>query len=244
MAITVIKQKRISDEIFEQLKKHIISGEWSPGEKIPSELELADLFGVSRVSVREAIHRLVGMGVLFIRRGEGTFVSEVLPDEYMNALLPVLMIEGASLSEMLEFRYIIEIESARLASQRADEQDIDRMNEVIHKMEERRGNISAFAAADVSFHTAVAMASHNSVIIKVIAIIHDMLKNTMEEIIRLTGYKGGLYYHRKILDAIRNKDETAAVALMREHILTTIDKIKEIKSGSDQKGNHGSHQQV
>lgn len=232
MAITVIKQKRISDEIFEQMKKHIITGEWPPGEKIPSELELAELFGVSRVSVREAIHRLVGMGVLSIRRGEGTFVAEVLPDEYMNTLLPVLMIEGASLSEMLEFRYIIEVESARLASQRATEQDINRMKEVIYKMEERKGDISTFAEADVSFHTSVAMASHNGVIIKVIAIIHDMLKNTMEEIIHITGYEGGLYYHRRILEAIRNKDEAAAVELMREHILTTIDKVKEIKGGN------------
>jgi GntR family transcriptional repressor for pyruvate dehydrogenase complex len=229
MAITAIKQKRISDEVFEQMKEHILSGEWAPGKKIPGELELAESFGVSRVSIRDAIHRLVGMGILTIRRGEGTYVTEVLPDNYLNALLPVLMIEGANLSEMLEFRAMIEVESARLASKRADEQDIARMDEVIHRMEKSKGNDADFAAADVHFHTTVAMATHNSVIIKVIAIIHDMLKNTMEEIIHLTGYEGGLYYHRKILDAIRNKNEEEAVELMREHITATINKVKEMK---------------
>ena len=82
MAITAIEKKRVSDEVFEQMKNNIVSGEWAPGARIPGELELVELFQVSRVSVREAIHRLVGMGVLTIRRGEGTFVSEILPSDY------------------------------------------------------------------------------------------------------------------------------------------------------------------
>lgn len=147
MAITAIKQKRISDEVFEQMKEHIISGDWAPGKKIPGELELVELFNVSRVSVREAIHRLVGMGVLTIRRGEGTFVTEMLPENYMNALLPILMIEGSSFSEMLEFRAIIEVESARLAARRADEQDFYRMEEVLQVMERCKGNNREFAKA-------------------------------------------------------------------------------------------------
>jgi GntR family transcriptional repressor for pyruvate dehydrogenase complex len=185
MAITAIKQKRISDEVFEQMKEHIISGDWAPGKKIPGELELVELFNVSRVSVREAIHRLVGMGVLTIRRGEGTFVTEMLPENYMNALLPILMIEGSSFSEMLEFRAIIEVESARLAARRADEQDFYRMEEVLQVMERCKGNNREFAKADLNFHVAVAMATHNSVIIKVNAIIHDMLKKMMEEIVAI-----------------------------------------------------------
>ncbi|HAA25445.1 MAG TPA: FadR family transcriptional regulator [Ruminiclostridium sp.] len=224
MSITAIKQKRVSDEVFEQMKEHIISGEWAPGKKIPSELELVELFGVSRVSVREAIHRLVGMGVLTIRRGEGTYVNEVLPEHYINTLLPILMIESASLSETLEFRAIMEVESARLATRNADEQDIARMEKAIKVMEKNKGNNREFAAADLNFHVAIAMATHNSVIIKVNAIIHDMLKKIMEEIVDITGYEGGLYYHRRILEAIKNRDENAAVKTMREHISATMDK--------------------
>lgn len=232
MAITAIRQKRISDEVFDQMKEHILSGEWGTGKKIPGELELADQFGVSRVSVREAIHRLVGMGVLTIRRGDGTYVSEVLPENYLNALLPILLIEGASLNEMLEFRAMVEVESARLASRRANREDLVRMSEVLAVMQKNRGNVPDFAAADLNFHIAIAMAAHNSVIIKVNAIIHDMLKKTMEEIVGITGYEDGLFYHNKILEAIRNRDEEEAVSLMREHISVTISKVNDLKAGN------------
>lgn len=226
MAIKAIEKKRVSDEVFEQMKDQIVSGEWAPGMKIPGELELVDLFEVSRVSVREAIHRLVGMGVLVIKRGEGTFVSEIIPSDYFDTLLPILTIERSNVLEMLEFRNIIEVESARLVSKRADEQDIERMTNIIKKMEDCQGDKQLFSAQDLNFHYAMAIATHNSVIIKVNAILSDMLKKTMEEIVGLTGYEGGIYYHKKILEAIKNKDEKLSAALMKEHIDSTMNKIK------------------
>ncbi len=234
MAITAIEKKRVSDEVFEQMKNQIVSGEWSPGMKIPGELELVDLFQVSRVSVREAIHRLVGMGVLTIRRGEGTFVSEILPSGYFDTLLPILMIEKQNVIETLEFRNIIEVESARLAAKRADENDIDRMEGIIKKMEDSRGDKKLFSAQDLNFHYAMAIATHNSVIIKVNTILSDILKKSMEEIVALTGYKGGIYYHKKILDAVKSRNSELSAALMKEHIDTTMDKVK--KSDKDRKG--------
>jgi GntR family transcriptional repressor for pyruvate dehydrogenase complex len=226
MAITAIEKKRVSDEVFEQMKNNIVSGEWAPGARIPGELELVELFQVSRVSVREAIHRLVGMGVLTIRRGEGTFVSEILPSDYFDALLPILMIERPNAIDMLEFRNIIEVESAKLAAKRANDKDIDRMAGIIKKMEDSQGDKDVFSAQDLNFHYAMAIATHNNVIIKVNAILSDMLKKSMEEIVGLTGYEGGIYYHKKILDAIRNKDSELSAALMKEHIDTTMVKIK------------------
>jgi GntR family transcriptional repressor for pyruvate dehydrogenase complex len=226
MAITAIEKKRVSDEVFEQMKNNIVSGEWAPGARIPGELELVELFQVSRVSVREAIHRLVGMGVLTIRRGEGTFVSEILPSDYFDALLPILMIERPNAIDMLEFRNIIEVESAKLAAKRANDKDIDRMAGIIKKMEDSQGDKDVFSAQDLNFHYAMAIATHNNVIIKVNAILSDMLKKSMEEIVGLTGYEGGIYYHKKILDAIKNKDSELSAALMKEHIDTTMVKIK------------------
>ncbi len=228
MAITAIKKKRVSDEVFEQMRNNIVSGEWAVGMKIPGELELVDLFQVSRVSVREAIHRLVGMGVLSIRRGEGTFVSEILPGDYFDTLLPILTIERPDLLEMLEFRNVIEVESARLGSERADKNDINRMTNIIKKMEESQGNKQLFSAQDLNFHYAIAIASHNDVIIKVNTILSDMLKKSMEEIVGMTGYEGGIYYHKKILEAIKNKDSELSATLMKEHIDSTMIKIKEL----------------
>lgn len=226
MAITPIKQKRVSDQVQDQIKDNIISGEWAPGTKIPGEMDLAEMFGVSRVSVRQAIHRMVGMGVLTIRRGEGTFVSEVFPKDYFNALLPVLMIEAADLVEMLEFRAVIEIESARFAALRADEEDIGRMANALSNMKKNKGDYRKFAHEDLNFHTALALATHNSVVVKVTTIMHDMLKNSMEEIVKLRGFQDGLHYHSRILDAIKAKDADAAAQLMREHIEAAISDVK------------------
>ena len=166
MAITAIEKKRVSDEVFEQMKNNIVSGEWAPGARIPGELELVELFQVSRVSVREAIHRLVGMGVLTIRRGEGTFVSEILPSDYFDALLPILMIERPNAIDMLEFRNIIEVESAKLAAKRANDKDIDRMAGIIKKMEDSQGDKDVFSAQDLNFHYAMAIATHNKLLSK------------------------------------------------------------------------------
>lgn len=229
MGIKPVNNKSVSQEILEQIKDHIISGEWGPGTKIPGELELVELFGASRISVRGAISQLVGMGILSIRRGEGTFVSEVYPKDYFNALLPVLMINRVDLMEILEFREMMESESARAAARRSESSDIDRMKKIIESMHKVEGDYTKFAIEDVNFHTALALATHNSVVIKVNAIIHDMLKNAMEEIVTITGFQGGLYYHKKILEAIIEKNEEAAAQFMREHIRTTINKVKEIK---------------
>lgn len=230
MTIKPIQQKKVSDEVLDQIKDNIISGEWAPGTKIPGEMDLSEMFGVSRVSIRQAIHRLVGMGVLTIRRGEGTFVSEVIPKDYFNTLLPVLMIEATDLVEMLEFRAVIEIESARFAALRADEEDINRMAEALSNMMKCKGDYKSFAREDLNFHTALALATHNSVVVKVTAIMYDMLKNTMEEIVRLRGYQDGLLYHSRILEAIKNKDTDAAATYMREHIEVAISDVKKSRS--------------
>jgi GntR family transcriptional repressor for pyruvate dehydrogenase complex len=230
MNIKPIKQKKVSDEVLEQIKDNIISGEWAPGTKIPGENDLARMFGVSRVSIRQAIHRMVGMGVLTIRRGEGTFVSEILPKDYFNTLLPVLMIETTSLIEMLEFRSVIEIESARFAALRANEEDIGRMKEILSNMDKSKGDYKKFAHEDLNFHTALALATHNSVVVKVTAIMHDMLKNSMEEIVKLRGFQAGMHYHRKILNAVINRDAEAAAKIMREHIETAIIDVKNARN--------------
>jgi len=227
MSIVAIKKRSVSDEVFEQIKQQIISGHWAAGDKIPSEMELARMFDVSRVSIREAIHRLVGMGVLYVRRGEGTYVSEIFPKDYFNTLLPILMVERTNLIEMLEFRSILEVQTIKLACRRADQDDIDRLEKTVANMKMNRGDNIKFAAEDLNFHLYLALATNNSVIVKVNAILHDMLKTAMEEVVELTGFDEGIYYHKKILDAVRNRDEEAAAELMSEHIEVTVKKIKE-----------------
>jgi len=153
MTMQPIKKKKVVDEVLDQMKSQILAGNWSPGMKIPGEMELTRIFGVSRVSIREAIHRLVGMGILTIRHGDGTYMAEILPKDYFNALLPSLLIEAVSLGELLEFREMVEVESARHAATRATEADIARMRGILDAMKRHEGDYHGFAIEDLNFHT-------------------------------------------------------------------------------------------
>lgn len=226
MTMRPVKKKKVVDEVLEQMKAQILSGSWPPGTKIPGEMELTRIFGVSRVSVREAIHRLLGMGILSIRHGDGTYIAEILPKDYFNALLPALLIEAVSLGELLEFREMVEVESARHAAARATDEDIGRMRDILDAMKRHEGDHHRFAIEDLNFHTALALATHNSVIVKVNAIMHDMLTKAMEEIVVLTGFQGGMHYHARILDAVMQRDPDTAMNVMREHIHNTINRVK------------------
>lgn len=226
MSIKSIERRSINDELLDQIKDQIISGNWIPGEKIPGEIELTRRFGVSRVSIRDAIHRLIGMGLLLVKRGEGTFVTEIMPKDYFSSLLPFLMIERGHLLDILEFRSIIEVQSAGLSAQRATKKDIELLEQIIVRMNDKRGESIEFAAEDLNFHTAIAISTQNSIIIRVNAIIHDLLKVAMEKIVNTTGYEGGLYYHKKILTAIKENNGELAMELMKAHINVTIEKMK------------------
>lgn len=229
MAITTIKKDSITDQVFNQIKENIISGEWAPGNKLPSENELSKSFGVSRVSIRSAIQKLSILGILTTKQGEGTHVNNLSPGMYMNALMPMLMLNESQLLEVLEFRRIIEIESAKLAAQRADPKDIADLETIMKKMEKDSSDRKQFALEDSNFHTALAKAGKNSIIIKVNMIIKDLLISHQIKIQEMLGPSGALKYHPMIIDAIKSKDAESAEKLMREHITVTIDQVQNEK---------------
>ncbi len=241
MSIKPISRKSVGSEVMDQLKEQILSGAWQPGSKIPGEMELTRSLGVSRLSVREAIQRLVGMGILTARRGEGTFVTEMLPKEYFNVLLPMLMLEEVNLLDMLEFRSILEIQSVRLAALRATPEDIEGLISIYQRMEQTQTDQERFAVEDLNFHTAIALSTHNQIIIKVNSIIHDMLKTAMLKIVHTFGTQGGLYYHSKILQAISEHDSQKASAYMQEHLDETLKKTNELQKDERSKFNDTIH---
>lgn len=229
MPISPIKKNNVSDEVFKQMKTNIVSGEWEPGHKIPSESELVKLFGVSRISIRSAINRLNGLGILITRQGEGTFVSDLSPDISMNFLIPMILFDKGQLLEVLEFRRIIEIENANLAAQRASLEDIREMEDTIIKMKKYAGDAKRFAREDSNFHLSLAKAAKNSIMYKVNLIIKELLITHQVKIQEMFGPEGGLKYHPLILDAIKKRDSKLAVKIMKEHIGVTIRNVESSK---------------
>lgn len=226
MPIKQIKKNNISSEVFEQIKNNIISGEWKPGDRIPSENELGNLFGVSRVSIRAALQKLCVLGLLDTRHGEGTFVSELSPDMYMNSLIPVLALNETQLFEVLEFRRIIEVESVKLAAQRAQAEDIKELEETVRKMKESVYEPNKFAEVDSLFHETLVKSAKNSILYKVNTIIRDILLSQQIKIQEIMGPTLALKYHPAILEAVKKGDSDLASKIMEEHIRTTIESVQ------------------
>ena len=221
-----IRRESVADLVYEQIMEQIFKGEWVPGSKIPSENELSKRLGVSRISIREAFQRLVSLGILETRQGDGTYVKEFTPGVYMNPLIPLCVLDPVDLMEVMEYRKITEIETIGLAAERATEADIDELQEIYAKMEASRDDIKEFAAEDLNFHLAIAKASKNSLIIKVNQVVKNILSSSMSDIVSSLGSDMGLYYHKQLIDTIISRDREVAKKTMEEHIDRTIEALQ------------------
>lgn len=226
MAIKPIKKTSVSDKVFEQLRNQILKREWKPGDKIPSENSLADQLNVSRITVRQSLQKLTTLGLLETRSGEGSFVKELLPGVYLNSLIPVAALGNIAIMEVLEFRYAIEVETAGLAALKATEEDIYELERTLEKMHLYKNDKKKFAAEDLNFHLKLAEATKNSLIIQTNNIIKDILSVSMEDIVETLGYDIGIYYHERIIEAIKLKDKNKAKRLMEEHVTKTVENLE------------------
>jgi len=225
MAITPIKKSNISDQIYNQLKENIITGEWKPGTRIPSENELTQMLSVSRVPIREALQRLSALGLIETRQGEGTFVSEPTPGIFMNSLMQMLALDKKNMMDVLQYRRIVEAESAALAAQNRDQEDIDAMEKTLFVMKNISEPCIEFSHADLDFHVFVAKATKNSLIYGAYSIVKEILISYYKKINEIMGIERALKYHTLVFEAIKDSDVERARKWMKEHVETTIDDI-------------------
>jgi GntR family transcriptional repressor for pyruvate dehydrogenase complex len=221
MKIKPIRRVSISDQVFEQMKSLILSGEWAQSIRLPSETALADMFGVSRVTIRQCIHRIVALGLAETRAGDGTYIRSLTPEQSISNLVPIAYLNGADMLSVLEFRKAIEGYTAELAAKKANGGDIARLEMILEEMEREKGNAEAFSEADYAFHHELAVISRNPLILGSYNLIGDILRSALKTIVEKCGHSQGLYYHKAILDRIRAKDKEGCRRLMTEHIEDT-----------------------
>ncbi len=222
MPIEPIKRNSIGNEIYSQMKQMIVDGEWKPGSRIPSENELRQMFGVSRISIRGALQKLLAYGIIETRHGDGTYVKEPSGDIYMNSLIPMLVLRETDMDKVLEFRKIIEVESARIAAERVSDEEAGHLKAILEKMRQHKDDYLKYSEDDLDFHFEIAKITKNPLIVKVNLILKDILISYMQTIVASLGYTGGLYYHEKLLEAIEGRNPDLAKKYMEEHIDTTI----------------------
>lgn len=221
---------RTSDKVFNEIKDKIISGEWTKGTKIMSEPQLAKELGVSRVSVREAIEKMVALSILNKRQGEGTFVNELNAPVYLNSLLPMITLETNDYLDILEFRLMIEVESARLCSIRCDDLILKELEECYDEMINFKDDMDKFTDKDLDFHVKIAQGSGNPLVVKVYEILRDLLSYHQKSLYKSLGPLGGIREHKHILDALKNRDSELAAIFIRRHIERTIRDLKSLSN--------------
>jgi DNA-binding FadR family transcriptional regulator len=217
----VRRSGRVSEHIARRIRKQISDGVLQPGEKLPAERDMAQRYRTSRVSVREAYRSLEESGLLTIRRGAegGAFITDVDSAPVMRSLSLMLRLGKTTHEEITEARMLIEPPIARLAALRAQPDDIARLESVVADQKsalQHRGDYSPF---DLRFHRAVAECARNLPL----KVLMDSLSDLTVEVVAGLDLPTRVQHtvcdsHRLILDAIKNRDEAAAYALMAQHV--------------------------
>ena len=184
MGFGPVRQRRLSDDIVERLESMILEGSLKVGERLPPERTLAEQFGVSRPSLREAIQKLAARGLLVSRQGGGTYVAEKLGSTFSDPLIELLGSSEEAQRDLLEFRHTLEGSCAYYAALRATPVDHQRLTEAFEALQlcyvmPAEDGRESEGLADARFHLAIAEASHNAILLHTIKGLFDLLKRNV-----------------------------------------------------------------
>jgi len=214
-----VSHTKLHEQIVAQIQDLIQSGNLKHGDRLPPERELSDIFGVSRHSVREAVRRLEQKGMLKSRAGSGTFV--VLEDARpLSEFLAVAVHqEKSKISEVFQFRRMIEPQIARLAAMNTAPSDIRHLERILQDQMQSLDDPVRAGTYDQAFHVALARATGNSVLFHIVERIGDVLRFTRDEFFQTAArQKLSLQGHQDLLSALRKKDPEKARAAMENHL--------------------------
>jgi DNA-binding FadR family transcriptional regulator len=213
---------RASDAVVQHIKELVVTGQLRSGQRLPSEKELAKLFGLSRVTVRDALRVLEAEGFVRIKVGArgGAFISAPGPQHVTRSLTNLLRVNRASLRALAEARLILEPEVAALAAQRARPADLRAMRRAVEDARAARERHDPyFIPHSVGFHTALAEACGNPVLVCALAsfraLFHEVLARLLPDDAMAAR---AVEDHQAILQAVAARDAERARALMREHL--------------------------
>jgi GntR family transcriptional repressor for pyruvate dehydrogenase complex len=218
-----VKTKKVYMKIVEQVRDLIKEGRLKPGDKLPPEQVLAEEFGTSRPSVREALSALEILGITESRGGKGNFIKDNFNFPLYEQKFRELE-EEESPFELLEARKVLETEIVGLAAKNATEEEIATIQESLSKMKGAMTNIPEIMEFDREFHINIARAAHNSLLFSMMIYLTDLLKeklwiNLKEKSWSIPGRPQKYFKeHNEIYNAIKNKDSKGARKRMYDHL--------------------------
>lgn len=214
-----VSRTTLTTDVCRRLVEQLSQGYWKEGDRIPPERELGRLLGVGRASLREALKALEIMGMIEIRRGDGTFVCN--RSEFFSSpmLWSIVSSSTARVQELVEARRAMESELAALAAVRADESDLTRIANSLAVQQKTTDSPDQFLEADLEFHMAIADAAHNGILLNTVQLIRNLMRQWIESTDRIPGIPAkALAQHKTIFKAISKKDPEAARSAMENHL--------------------------
>lgn len=227
MEIQAVKTRRLFLQVADQLTALIRGGSLALGQRLPSERDLAERFGVSRPTIREAMIALEVAGLVEIRSGSGVYV---IGDGAQFA--PEAPDTGPGPFEILEARRLIEAEACALAAGRIDDRQLQQLRDLLREMERENQRESATEKADERFHCLIAEASGNSAISATVGWLWRLrneseISQRFHQRLRREGVRPVIDDHRSILEALQKRDPAAARLAMTAHLQRVVDSLLE-----------------
>lgn len=219
--IKPLGRPNLTREVVDSIAQLIVKGTWRPGDAIPAEKELAERFGVGRSTIREAIQSLVIIGVVEIRRGEGSYIRDPGAGGSLlsGAFIWGLLLSPRNVHQFTDFRRCIEEECAGMAAARRSPESVEHLYSLLKQMSDNQDDDRASMEADNQFHVTIAKAGGNDVFVRMVETLQSLVRLWFPVTCPDTGTaEATLEEHKAVVDAIAAQDEIGARTAMRRHL--------------------------
>jgi GntR family transcriptional repressor for pyruvate dehydrogenase complex len=214
-----VRKTRRYQQVAEQIHQLIADGVLKPGDRLPPERELAAKFGVSRGSIRDALRTLEAMGIAQSHHGTGTIVRDLTVDSVAVPLSSLLLRKRHLVVELLDVRWMIEPALASRAAAHATDEEIARLEQILKRQREKMRRGEETIDEDSEFHYVIALAAGNSVVLKFLDVLMDLLRESRSRSLQVPGRSEHSYAgHLRIFKAIKRRDGSAAGSAARQHL--------------------------
>lgn len=220
--LKAVPRTTLSEQVAEQIAELIFSGEWKPGIKLPSESELGRSLGVSRSTVREALKALAFVGIVVMKNGRGSYVSETSGPFVDRTLAYGLLCTERDVRDLADARMALESELVMLCAERATDEQLGLIEQIAARMLENLLNGGEqFLDLDLEFHLAIATYSGSKILVQLLRTIRELLEESIRKTAQFPGDREVTYaQHSRILEALKERNARKARNAMRDHLRT------------------------
>ncbi len=217
---TPIRQSRASGEIVSQIERAIFAGELSVGDRLQSERELAEQFGVSRITVRDALRVLEARGLIQVKVGAtgGAFVADANTDRVAESISTMIRLKRMTLSDLAEARTVVEAATASLAAQRADAAAVSRLQQNVNAARPLLREPITHADVSMDFHVELARAAGNEVLEATVEAYRQLLVPSIRDVRDDKSGRATQRAHEELVEAVRRHDPDGARDIMLTHL--------------------------